>query len=645
MSEQVTYTAVDYVVAAIILLVPMSIGIWYAVKDAHNSTRVEYLLGGRQMSIFPVTMSTFITYMSAVSLMGSPAEAFFFGAIGYVGYIGVASSYVIGYFTFVPLLYPLHLTSVYDYIKRRYRSETVHMLSTIIGMLRTLFYQAVVLLSPALALQACADLPLWMSIAGIGIIGTVYTTIGGFKSVIWTDVFQTVVIFIGIFSIITIAFLKVGGIDEIWRLCEEGGRTKMDKVSLDPTIRHTLWSQLIGFCFMWTSNTLSQASVQRISSMPTLRGSRLIYLLNVPLQLIYGAVNFLIGLAIFAYYSSRECDPYDAGLITNRNQIAPYFVLHAMSKIPGMAGLYTGVLCCGSLSTLSSGINAMAANTVEDILHRPLRTVKEATVTFITKICVLVYGIFIVGLAYSAQSIDGPVTQLAGAVFGAFGSPLLGIIVIGSCVPWVNKFGASAGLVVSLAYNLWISVGNLNYGNPLKPLPPITTENCFEPTQVSNSSSSYYGVTHETVNSFNDTLENTSKYSIIFTSTANNTSNMRSTTSNDTFLLYNISYEWYTPMGFAVCVITCLIVSYFTNLKRQSKSESGKSCYTEAKYIIPCLRRFWGMGDMTKSCNEFDAEGKEAKQSTPMRDSDSEDENGNIEIENVFPLLEKPFEK
>ena len=48
--------------------------------------------------------------------------------------------------------------------------------------------------------QACADLPLWVSVALIGAVGTVYTTIGGFKSVIWTDAFQTVIVFIGVFA-------------------------------------------------------------------------------------------------------------------------------------------------------------------------------------------------------------------------------------------------------------------------------------------------------------------------------------------------------------------------------------------------------------------------------------------------------------
>ncbi|GFR92251.1 sodium-coupled monocarboxylate transporter 1 [Elysia marginata] len=82
----------------------------------------------------------------------------------------------------------------------RYQSEGIHVFCTLVGLLQTILYQAIVLLLPALALEACADLPLYISVALIGSVGTVYTTIGGFKSVIWTDAFQTVIVFVGIFA-------------------------------------------------------------------------------------------------------------------------------------------------------------------------------------------------------------------------------------------------------------------------------------------------------------------------------------------------------------------------------------------------------------------------------------------------------------
>ncbi|GFR92437.1 sodium-coupled monocarboxylate transporter 1 [Elysia marginata] len=313
-AERVSYSAADYVVGSFTLLVPVGIGVWYAFRDVHRATRDEYLLGGRQMSVLPVALSTFITFMSAITLMGIPAETFFFGGIVFSVFVGHALSHVFGYFTIVPLLHPLQLTSVYEYLKLRYKSEAVRLLSTIIGMLTNLLYQSLVLLSPALALQACADLPLWMSIAVIGAVGTLYTALGGFKSVIWTDVFQTCIVFVGMFAIIIkgistevlslssakacadlplwmsiavigavgtlytalggfksviwtdvfqtcIVFvgmfaiiikacMEVGGLGEVWRLSRDGGRLKLDNFSLDPRTRHTQWSLIVGFFFM-----------------------------------------------------------------------------------------------------------------------------------------------------------------------------------------------------------------------------------------------------------------------------------------------------------------------------------------------------------------------------------------------------------
>ena len=69
MANMISYSVIDYVVGSITLLIPVIIGIWYAVKDAHNATRDEYLLGGRQMSILPVALSTFITFVVGISTL------------------------------------------------------------------------------------------------------------------------------------------------------------------------------------------------------------------------------------------------------------------------------------------------------------------------------------------------------------------------------------------------------------------------------------------------------------------------------------------------------------------------------------------------------------------------------------------------
>lgn len=85
--------------------------------------------------------------------MGFPSDVYMFGPMIIPLHIGMSLSYLVGYFAMVPLLYPLKLTSIYQYLELRYKSKAVRLLCTFLGMLQTYFLMAVVQLAPGLALQ------------------------------------------------------------------------------------------------------------------------------------------------------------------------------------------------------------------------------------------------------------------------------------------------------------------------------------------------------------------------------------------------------------------------------------------------------------------------------------------------------------
>ncbi|GFR92440.1 sodium-coupled monocarboxylate transporter 1 [Elysia marginata] len=372
------------------------------------------------------------------------------------------------------------------------------------------------------------------------------------------------------------------------------------------------------------SHHFDQASVQRISSLGSLRASKLMFLLNAPLQVVYGAIVVLVGLATYAYYSYHGCDPYKAGLISNRNQLASYFVLHALTDIPGMAGLFMGVLCCGfsqfalirSLprpprvlthsftfcyfflcsSHIEPGINAMAANTVQDILRRPLQKVQEGTITLITKLLVVGYGTLAIALAYLAKTLDGPVTQLAGSVMGALGAPVVVIIFMGASVPWANKHGALTGAAASLAFNLWMSLGRTFHASPVTPLPSISPGNC---SRLSSSSENFGDFLQ--FNSSANSIDLARHDADLETSTPGSHSVENSAQAQEPFFLYVISYEWYTLIGCVVGISIGLAVSFLSSLRYHGNHRlpviRRNVEYTDAIYMFPCVRRFWGMTD------------------------------------------------
>ncbi|GBO34416.1 Sodium-dependent multivitamin transporter [Araneus ventricosus] len=68
---------------------------------------------------------------------------------------------------------------------------------------------SVVLYAPALALSAVTNLSTWVAIISIGVVCTFYCTLGGMKAVLWTDVFQAILMFLGIFAVLIKGCLDV----------------------------------------------------------------------------------------------------------------------------------------------------------------------------------------------------------------------------------------------------------------------------------------------------------------------------------------------------------------------------------------------------------------------------------------------------
>ncbi|XP_059148665.1 sodium-coupled monocarboxylate transporter 2-like [Physella acuta] len=484
-------------------------------------------------------------------------------------YVGFSLSYVIGLFTIVPLFYSLQLTSIYEYFELRFHSRAVRMSALTIGMLQTICYMAIALFSPALGLQTTANIPLWMSIVIVGIIGTVYSALGGIKSVVWADAFQCFVMFGGALPIIIVGIKTAGGWSESWPLAVKGGRVSFDSFDIDPRERHTWWGMVMGGAFLWLGNTFNQSTIQRLCAMKTMRDAKLSFILNIPIILIYSFMLFFVGFGVYVYFATIQCDPFSSGLISNRNQILPFSVMHALKDMPGLAGLFMATLFSASLSTISSGISALAANTVEDILKKYLGGVQESRITLFTKLLVCVYGFTIVGLAYLANSLQGPVTQMGASIFGACGGPVFGVFILGACIPWSNKYGALGGGGLALVFNVWLAISGQMYGRKSRPLTPPPVDNCYinGSMWLSNNTLNLSNVTI-TLQRVNTIAVDKDPYSF-------------------GFFLHDISYMWYGFIGCFVAFISGAIISICFRNFDHSK--------TDPRLVVPIFRKPWSV--------------------------------------------------
>uniref|UniRef100_A0A8C4Q7K1 Solute carrier family 5 member 6a n=1 Tax=Eptatretus burgeri TaxID=7764 RepID=A0A8C4Q7K1_EPTBU len=456
--EVATFGAVDYAVCGLLLLVSTVIGLYHACRGGRQRTAREFLLADRTMTCLPIALSLTATFQSAIAILGAPAEVFRFGTefwfLGCSYFLGL----LIPAHVFLPVFYRLGLTSTYQYLELRF-NKTVRILGTATFIFQMMVYMGVVLYAPALVINTVTGIDVWLSVLGLGLVCIVYTTLGGIKAVIWTDVFQTVVMVAGQVAVIAVSAGQEGGIVAVWRTAASNDKIAGIDLNPDPTERHTFWTLCVGGTFVMVALFgTNQAQVQRYLSSRSERQARFACYMVLPCQQLMMVIGCLLGLVMHVRY--RECSPLRMHLVSSHDQLVLYFVMDVLQDLPGLPGLFVACLFSGSLSTISSAFNSLAAVTMEDFIRPSCTHLTEERAAFFSKLLALGYGLLCLGLAYLASQM-GSIMEAALSIFGIVGGPLLGLFCLGMFFPCATPQGAIVGLFVGLAMAFWLGIGRL----------------------------------------------------------------------------------------------------------------------------------------------------------------------------------------
>ncbi|KAJ8021821.1 Sodium-coupled monocarboxylate transporter 1 [Holothuria leucospilota] len=446
----------DYVILVGMLSVSAFIGIYHAFVGGGQKTADTFLLADRNMNPFPVAVSLVASFISAITVLGTPAEVYVYGTMFWLFAFAYIFSGIVVSRCFIPIFYEYEITSTNEYLERRF-SKYVRYVGTFLFFLQMILYLGIVIYAPALALNAVTGLSLWGSVLAIGLVCTFYTTIGGMKAVLWTDVFQVAVMFAGFFAVIIQGSINLGGLTNAWQIAKEGGRIDFWDFRLNPTIRHTFWSVVIGGTFTWSSTYgVNQSQVQRYLSVGTQRRANWALGMAIVGMILVVSTACLAGVVMYAYYST--CDPYTAGYVSQTDQ----YIKRTRS------------------STVSSGLNSLAAVTGEDILKAFKPDISEARYAFATKCFACFYGAVCILMTVIASQLGG-VLQAALSIFGIVGGPLLGLFSLGIFFPCANSKGAAGGTMIALVMAFWVGIGAQIYPPETNP-PPLDTTDCLNYT-------------------------------------------------------------------------------------------------------------------------------------------------------------------
>lgn len=218
-----TFGVWDIVVLVFMLMISAGIGLYYRFTGGKQKTNQEYFLADRNTPVFTVAVSLMASFMSAITLMGVSMENYQYGSIFIVINVGYGLVTPVAAYLYLPVFWKLQTTSAYEYLERRFGRAT-RVCASLVYSLQMTLYMGIVLYAPALALKALTGIEQWAAILMIGLVCTFYSTIGGMKAVLVTDVFQAALMFAAIYCVIGGAIWRAGSVVPIWERALEGGR-------------------------------------------------------------------------------------------------------------------------------------------------------------------------------------------------------------------------------------------------------------------------------------------------------------------------------------------------------------------------------------------------------------------------------------
>tara|TARA_Y100001970_G_scaffold8292_1_gene9632 strand:- start:74 stop:1870 length:1797 start_codon:yes stop_codon:yes gene_type:complete len=344
----------------------------------YSKTTSDYFFGGRRFSWWLITISIVATGIGSHSFVKYSTKAYQYGFSSTMTYMNDWFFMPLFMFGWLPIIYYTKVRSIPEYFEKRF-NKTARYLATTMTLLYMIGYIAIQLLTLATALYRIYNIPLMATVIIIAIATSIYMHFGGQTSVIFTDLFQgLILLFAGLLLFfLGIQYLGAGhfsyGLNSFWSFLTPEQKLPLAHFNHPPNFNFVgiFWQDgiagSIGFLF------LNQGLIMRFMAAKNVNEGRKAAAFNVLLVLPISAI-----VVSNAGWIGRAIANGMPGILPM--DLQPNDVFVAVTNIvasPGVFGFIIAALCAALMSTADTLVNASSAIVVNDI-YGPLSK-KEQT--------------------------------------------------------------------------------------------------------------------------------------------------------------------------------------------------------------------------------------------------------------------------
>ncbi len=450
-------TTLDIILIVIYILATVAVGI--ACRGKQEDVNDYFTSGGGMTGAFGVLLvglSLAATLFSGISFLAIPSLAYSEGTKVYFNIIALPLAWPILRYFFLPRYLDKGYTQPYEVLEKSF-GLSVRLAAAFMFVLLRIGWMSTLIYAPTLALiGACGlgDEWFWPLALIIGGTCTIYTALGGIRGVIITDAIQFVVIFGGIVFAVVFAVINLpGNTTELTHTLREEHLLTMPSLAWDWKDTLTIWSILLGLSVASLGNYVGdQMALQRYLSTGTVKGSIRSFSISVIGAVVILAMLITLGIAISLWYDYHP----EVILPERRDMIFPFFIASVLPN--GISGLMLAAILAATMSSMTSGVNALAGTITFDFRERFVKIrSKETELKFArwTSVAVGIIATVISGFV----GLLGSIFDITQIITGAFLGPLIACLMYAVYKVSIRPAFVLAGIGGGVVTGWWIALG------------------------------------------------------------------------------------------------------------------------------------------------------------------------------------------
>jgi len=431
-------SSLDWIVLSLVMAGSLSFGLYmaYTKKAGKNST--NFFLGGRSIKWPVIGASLFATNIGAEHLVGLSGDSYRYGLSA--GSVELTTGITLGFAC--AILFPYYMKNkiytIPEFLELRYNRRARTFFSGLMLVISVMTKLAFTLFAGALVLNSILGWDVMTTVFYIGIVVAVFTMIGGFTAVAYSDVIQVVLMIAGAVVMLVIGLDKVEGWGGLMEKVPQ-----MMKISApydDPV--YPFWGILAtafyAGIFYWG---IDQVNVQRVLSAPNIQQARWGAMFAVLLKLLPIFIFALPGVIAFALFPNE----------LQGEETKQTFVLLLNKLLPsGFRGLMLASLVAALITSLIAVLNSVSTLIVRDFVVEFRPDTSEKKQVAIGRYIILLAAFLGIGAAYLVYKNEEGLYKYLQTITAYLVIPVFPAIFFGIVSKKVTLKGAGASVLVGV---------------------------------------------------------------------------------------------------------------------------------------------------------------------------------------------------